>query len=291
MIHGRDVEIEVVAGHVQEGEQLVVIHGREDGSHAVGADKGARMEAAEQLGLKARVLDHHVAPEPLAVEVAAGVQALGGVAEADLPPVAVVHAPEAGLPRLAEGVETAVAFAQPGLEPGLAVLAVAPAGLGPELVVQLPADDVLVWPQLRGQGGDHAGGMAAVGFRGRAVMPARTVLGAAAVGAHQADVGIGLGQPGGGGGGGGAHHHVNAVAAQGVQALVQPVERETPLLGFEAAPGELADAGDVDAGLGHQPGVGLETLRPPVLRVVGTAKILHGSQTSCSGGTGTDRPK
>ena len=137
--------------------------------------------------------------------------------------VGVGHRPERGAPRGVQGVDAAVALAQPGGEGQLAVGAPAARGVVVAgLVVQLPGAHrgaVAI-----GEHADDAAGLLAVGRRGRARVAAAPVGAAPPVRADGQDRGPFARQPDRGRGGRRAEDHLQPVVLQRRDRAVEPAQ-------------------------------------------------------------------
>ena len=136
--------------------------------------------------------------------------------------------------------------------------------LAAELVVGLPADDIGRLGEVLGHGPrDALGEPPVIGVR-IAVVLAAAPDDLRAVGLGPQGLGVLLGDPGGHDGGGGAEDHVDAVAGEQLDRVIQPAEVELALARLHVDPGELRQPDNVEAGLLHEPGVGLPSLAGPV---------------------------
>ncbi len=136
-------------------------------------------------------------------------------------------------------------------------------------VVNLPRDELRMVAQRLGHRGDDALGIIPEDIAAQTDRAARAFVFDPAEFVEREDFRMFFGEPDGRRGGRRAEHDLDAVMAHDVHDAAQPEEIVFALFGFAEAPGKLADADDVDAGLGHQRGVAL----PSGLGIVGGAGI------------------
>lgn len=186
----------------------------------------------------------------------------------DVVPLGVVLAPERRAPGLVEGVDRAVALAQPLAKRDVRGGRVVVRHGRAVLVVDVPHDDGgVVGVALRERAGD-AGDRLAVGGRRRRHHAAGSEAEFRALRGLHPRLRVGGEEPRGGRRGGRAEVDRDAVVVQQSEDLVEPREVEFALAHLDEAPREHADADEVHARLAHQPHVVAPRVARPLLGVV-----------------------
>ena len=175
-----------------------------------------------------------------------------------------------------------------GLQPAVPVAArvFVEGGLGEiaaEAVVNLPRDQLRMLAERAGHIFHDALGIRPINVAVQADGAARAFVLDEAAFVHRAGFPDVFGEPDGRRGGGRAEHDLNAVVAQNIHHALEPVEIEFAVLLFAQAPGEFADADDVEAGGAHELGVlhplrfgifgGAAVREDPLFRVIINAEI------------------
>lgn len=165
------------------------------GQHEVGGHRAVAV-GADRVALLAVGGERLVGPVAAEVQGLAGVAVpLAGAGRQDLLPGGVALAPECRPPGLVEGVERAVAGAQPDPEGGRGVIAPAE---GRVLIVYVPQGERRMVAVAFGECAGDAPGGPAVGGGGEAVGVPAAVGQSDAVAADRQGVRVGQGEPGGG---------------------------------------------------------------------------------------------
>ena len=219
----------------------------------VGEGRHAGRPLGEHVALDRQALAHLPAGEPSVGELQAGVvHRHGGCGQLDGVEVGVGHRPEGLAPGVVEAVDVAVPIGEPRAERVLACPAPAAGGVVvARFVVDLPGVQGRVVAVAVGQHAGHPCGLLPVGRRRGAGVAAAPPGAGAAVGADDADVRTFAHQPHGRCGRRRADHHPHAGVGDGLHRTIHPAEVPAVPLGFHAGPGELADADDLQAQVGH----------------------------------------
>ena len=217
--------------------------------HHVGGEPGVGCKLAHTVPLELEKVDVPAADETLPVEGEALDRILPlGRGAFDLIPVGVVVAPEAGVPGLVQGVQSAVTALQPAAELRLTELTVT---FAPHLVGDVPENDGGVVPKVLGQFPVDGAHLLPVDGRGIAVVLPAVVQLPHAVGTHPAHLGVLVGHPGRPGRAGGGQDGRDTTLVQLVDDVGQPVEVINALLRFQHRPGKDSQRHHVHMGLLH----------------------------------------
>ncbi len=266
-LHVRGVQtahqVVVVAHHVLLGGPAPVVGAVEVAHHhEVRGDRDAGAQPVQHVALGAVLVEQLLGAEPAEVQLLGGVE-LGGTdpGRLDLVPVGVVLGPERRPPGRVQGLEGAVALAQPPAERPRAHVAVAVRVVAAELVGDVPHREGRM---VRVAGGDvlhQRQRVPAVDRRARAPALPAPVAQAPALYVDREHLGMGPGQPRRRRGGRRGEVHRDAVVVHQVEHDVEPVEVPGAGSRLDPRPREHPDRHEGDPGLAHQPRV----LRPDAL--------------------------
>ncbi len=283
-------DVVVVGDEVDLGGPVGVVHALGLAHHhEVGGDRHAGGDARQHLTLGAQVVLQRVGGEAFEVELLRGVGVRGGEpGRQDLLEVGVPLGPERRAPGVVEGLDAAVARAQPDAEGAGRVVRVVVDVVAAQFVADVPGDEGGVAAVALRQRRDQAQGVGAEDGGGGPPVLAGAGPHRLAGGGHGQDLGVRRRQPRRRGSGRGGQVDADAAVVQQVHHLVQPAEVPGVPRRLEAGPGEYRERDDGDSGLAHEADVLAPDLLRPLFRVV-VGAVLEAVGGAVRGG-GPERP-
>ena len=248
--------VAVPGDDIEVAPQGMVVEGGDE-AHRVVRDIAAGRVCTQDVDLLAVERQHLVRGEALEVERVGGVGFGDGErGRVDLIERPVLGAPEHRAPGVVERRDVAVACGEPAAEGLRRCSRMADHGVvAAVFVVGLPGDD----GRVSAVAGRHCFGdalrLGAVAGVREAVMPTRAETARSTLGIDGDHVRHRVHQPFGRRRGGRAKDDAEAVAVQRLERAIEPVPVEPAVRGFDAAPGELADAYACETHRRHAPRV------------------------------------